>query len=127
MLDGVSIHPVTTKIQASFLTQLPERKETAQGIRHEDNGDFKTVAEFNGCDRRKLRMNQQRCSLKIIMGKCCTIPVWKDPRNTHSSNCCQRCFYKVLTQGCEYFNNFAKKSTNMFSGNTTKCGIGPGV
>ena len=24
-LDGVSIHPVTTKIQASFLTQLPER------------------------------------------------------------------------------------------------------
>ena len=30
MLDGVSIHPFTTKIQASFLTQLPERKETAQ-------------------------------------------------------------------------------------------------
>ena len=28
-LDGVSIHPVTTNIQASFLTQLPERKETA--------------------------------------------------------------------------------------------------
>jgi hypothetical protein len=25
-LDGVSIHPVTTKIQVSFLTQLPERK-----------------------------------------------------------------------------------------------------
>ena len=24
-LDGVSIHPVTTKIQASFLTQLQER------------------------------------------------------------------------------------------------------
>jgi hypothetical protein len=23
-LDGVSIHPVTTKIQVSFLTQLPE-------------------------------------------------------------------------------------------------------
>ena len=39
-LDGLSIHPVTTKIQASFLTQLPERKEA--------NGDFKTVAEFNG-------------------------------------------------------------------------------
>ena len=30
-MDGVSIHPVTTKIQESFLTQLPERKETAQG------------------------------------------------------------------------------------------------
>ena len=27
-LDGVSIHPVTTKIQAPFLTQLRERKET---------------------------------------------------------------------------------------------------
>ena len=31
-LDGVSIHPVTTKIQASFLTQLTEKKETAQRI-----------------------------------------------------------------------------------------------
>ena len=31
-LDGVSIHPVTTKLQASYLTQLPERKETAQGF-----------------------------------------------------------------------------------------------
>ena len=44
------------KIQASFLTQLPERKETAQGFHHEVNGDFKTVTEFNGCDRRTLRM-----------------------------------------------------------------------
>ena len=42
-LDGVSIHPVTTKIQTSFLTQLPERKETAHGFHHEANGDFKTV------------------------------------------------------------------------------------
>jgi hypothetical protein len=31
-LDGVSIHPVTTMIQASFLTQLSESKETAQGF-----------------------------------------------------------------------------------------------
>ena len=61
-LDGVSIHPVTTKIQASFLTHLPERKETAQGFHHEANGDFKTVTEFNGCDRRKLRMDQPHCS-----------------------------------------------------------------
>jgi hypothetical protein len=30
--DGVSIHPVTTTIQAPFLTQWPERKETAQGL-----------------------------------------------------------------------------------------------
>ena len=42
-LDGVSIHPVTTKIQASSLTQLPERKETAQRFHHEAIGDFKTV------------------------------------------------------------------------------------
>ena len=35
-LDGVSIHPVTTKIQASFLTQLPERKETAQAFHHDE-------------------------------------------------------------------------------------------
>ena len=45
-LDGVSIYTVTTKIQASFLTQLPESKETAQGFHHEDNGDVKTVTEF---------------------------------------------------------------------------------
>ena len=37
-LDGVSIHPVTTKIKWSLPTQLPERKETAQA-----NGDFKTL------------------------------------------------------------------------------------
>ena len=42
-VDVVSIHPVATKIQASFLTQLPERKETTQGFHHEGNGDFKTV------------------------------------------------------------------------------------
>jgi hypothetical protein len=35
---------------------LPERKETAQGFHYEANGDFKTLTEFNGCDRRKLRM-----------------------------------------------------------------------
>jgi hypothetical protein len=45
-LDGVSIHPVTTKIQASFLTQLPERKETTQRFHHEANDDFKTVSEW---------------------------------------------------------------------------------
>ena len=58
-LDGVPIHPVTTKIQ--------ERKETAQGFHHEANGDFKTVTEFNGCDWRKLRMNQQRFSYSTIL------------------------------------------------------------
>ena len=45
-LDGVSIHPVTTKIQASFLSQLPERKETAQEFHQEANGDVKTVTEL---------------------------------------------------------------------------------
>ena len=45
--DDVSIHPVTTKIQVSFLTQLPERKETSQGFHHEASGDYKTVTEFS--------------------------------------------------------------------------------
>ena len=40
---GVPILPVSKKIQVSFLTQLPERKENAQGFHHEANGDFKTV------------------------------------------------------------------------------------
>ena len=66
-LDDLSMHPVTTKIQASFLTQLPERKETAQGFHHENNCDFKTVTAFNGCDRRKLRMDQQHCSYSTIL------------------------------------------------------------
>ena len=56
-LDGVSVHPVTTKVQASFLTQLPERKKTPQGL-HEANSVVKTVTELNGCDRRTLRMDQ---------------------------------------------------------------------
>ena len=66
-LAGVSIHPVTTKIQTSFLTQLPERKETTQGFHHEANGDFKRVVEFNGCDRRKLKMDQQHCSYCTVL------------------------------------------------------------
>jgi hypothetical protein len=47
-LDGVSKHPIITRIKASFLTQLLERRETAQRFHHEANGDFKTVIEFNG-------------------------------------------------------------------------------
>jgi hypothetical protein len=35
-------------IQLSFQTQLPERKETAQGFHNEAYGNFKTVKEFNG-------------------------------------------------------------------------------
>ena len=46
-LDGVSMHPVTTKIQVFFLTQLLERKETAHGFHHEANGDFKIVKGEN--------------------------------------------------------------------------------
>ena len=49
-LDAVSIHPVTTKIRTSFLTQLPERKEISHWFHYEANGDFKSVREFNGCD-----------------------------------------------------------------------------
>jgi hypothetical protein len=66
--DGVSTHSVTTKIQVSFLTHLPaERKKTAPGFHHEANSDFETVAELNGCDRRKLRMDQQHCSYSTIL------------------------------------------------------------
>ena len=49
-LDDASIHPVT-KIQASFLTQLPEMKKNTQGFHHQANGALKTVTEFNGSDR----------------------------------------------------------------------------
>ena len=42
-LDGVSIHPVTTKIHVSFLTKLKERMEPTKEFHHEANGDFKTV------------------------------------------------------------------------------------
>ena len=66
-LDGVSLPPVTTKTQASFVTELLVWKETAQGFHHEANGDFKTVTEFNGCDRRKLRMDKQHCSCSTIL------------------------------------------------------------
>ena len=52
-MAGVSIHPVTTHIQAPFVTQLPERKETTHGFHHEANGDFKTATECNGCVRKK--------------------------------------------------------------------------
>jgi hypothetical protein len=66
-LDCVSVHPVTTKIQSSFLTQLPERKKPSEGLDHEAKGDFKTVTEFNGCAKRKLRMDQQHCSNSTIL------------------------------------------------------------
>jgi hypothetical protein len=64
-LDGVSIHPVNTMIEASFQAQLSGNKETAQGFHHEANGDFKTVPEFKGCDRRKLSMDH--CSYSTIL------------------------------------------------------------
>jgi hypothetical protein len=44
LFDGVSIHPVTTMLQASFLTQLPERKEITQEFHHEAKVDFITVS-----------------------------------------------------------------------------------
>uniref|UniRef100_A0AAZ3R281 Tc1-like transposase DDE domain-containing protein n=1 Tax=Oncorhynchus tshawytscha TaxID=74940 RepID=A0AAZ3R281_ONCTS len=57
-------------MQVSFLTQLQERKKTAQGFYHEANGDFKTVTEFNCCDMRKLRMDQQLFGGCIILWVC---------------------------------------------------------
>jgi hypothetical protein len=38
-IDDVSIQPVTTNILVSFLTQLLERKEIAQGL-YEASGDI---------------------------------------------------------------------------------------
>jgi hypothetical protein len=55
-LYGVSIHPVNSPMQASFLTQLPERKKTAQ---------FNT--EFKTCVWRNLRMDHQHCSYSTIL------------------------------------------------------------
>ena len=85
-LHGVSIHPVTTKLRAYFKSQLPERKETAQGFHHEANGDFKTVTPFNGCDRRKLRMNQQHCSFSTIL-TWMTVKKRKPVQNKNTQTC----------------------------------------
>ena len=60
-MDGVSIHPVTTKIYASFLTQLPERNETVQGFHHEANGDYKTITSLMAVKGENW-MDQQHCS-----------------------------------------------------------------
>jgi hypothetical protein len=61
-LDGVSIHPVITKIQVSFLTQLPERKKASQGFHLQANGDFKTATEFNTCDGTNQHITEYHCS-----------------------------------------------------------------
>jgi hypothetical protein len=45
-LDGVSIHPVTTKIQVSFLTQLSEKKEAVQGFQHEANYNIVVTPQY---------------------------------------------------------------------------------
>jgi hypothetical protein len=42
-------------------------KETAQGFHHEASGDFATDAELNGCDKGKLRMDQQHGSYSTIL------------------------------------------------------------
>ena len=65
-LDSVSIHTVNKKIQVFFLTQLPERKETAQGFTMRPMVTLKQL-EFNGCNRRKLKMDQQHCSYSTIL------------------------------------------------------------
>ena len=63
-LNGVSIHPVTPTIQASFLTQLPERKGPLRDFTMRPMVTFKTVREFNGCDRGKRRTDQKQCKKK---------------------------------------------------------------
>ena len=58
-----------TKIQASFLTQLPERKETSQGFHHEANGDFKQL-EFNGsCFQQGTKVMLQKILANFLFGQ----------------------------------------------------------
>ena len=48
LISLLRVYQYTTKIQIQrFLTQLPEKKETAQGFQREANGDFKTVTEYS--------------------------------------------------------------------------------
>jgi hypothetical protein len=108
-LDGVSIHPITTKIQATFLTQLLERKETAQRFHHEPNGDFKTVAECFVCDRRKLRMDQQHCSYSTILSE-------------KKEACIEYTYYKTYTLfATRQESNTAKTVANTFFVLNAKC------
>ena len=61
-VDDVLTHPDTSKMQASFWTELQDRKETAQGCHHEAIGHFKTATEFSVSDGRGgWRMDQQHC------------------------------------------------------------------
>ena len=57
-LDVVSMDPVTTKIQGSFLTQLLYWKEAAQG--------FTTLKQLdmNGCDKKKNEIGST--TLKLL-------------------------------------------------------------
>jgi hypothetical protein len=59
---GKKITIVTTKIQMSFINSIARK-----GFHHEANGDFEIVTEFNGCDWRKLKMDQQHCSYSTIL------------------------------------------------------------
>ena len=63
----LSVSRTATLLGFSHSTQLSERKENAQGFHHDANGDFKTVAEFNSCDRRKCGWDQQHCIYSIIL------------------------------------------------------------
>ena len=76
-VDDVLNQPDTSNMQSSFWTELQDRNETAQGCHHEAIGDFKTATEFNGCDGRKQRLDQQHCSDSTIM----TLK-WQSEKNT---------------------------------------------
>jgi hypothetical protein len=59
-----------------------ERKESAQGFHYGTNGDFKKVIEFNGCDTRTQRMDQQHCSYSTIVTEM-TVKRKKPVQNTN--------------------------------------------
>jgi hypothetical protein len=66
---------------------------------------WKSVVRTENCYLTMINNQFDRAwrTLKRIMGKCCTIQVGKALRDPewHSCNRRQRCFYKLLTQGCD--------------------------
>jgi hypothetical protein len=90
-------------IKASFLTQFPERKETAQGFHHKAN------CQFNGCDVRKLRIDQQHCSYstewkkeactEYNYSKTCILFATRHWNNT-AKKCCEEIHFFALNTKC---------------------------
>ena len=66
-LDGESITPSHDKNTGVLPNSVAVEEGNCSGISPWEKNDFKTVTEFNGCDRRKLRMDQQHCSYSTVL------------------------------------------------------------